>query len=221
MIKPEYGYNCLSITSGDLRLLKREEEIELSRRIKNGDISARNKLVEYNIRLIPSMIGEFKFPYYINLEEAKRVAEDALISAAKNYDPNNKWGAKFSTYACNAIFRGFQRLVINTARKFSREKNIGEENLESFAGDCNPYSPLDRKSLREKLNKRMENILSERERKVIEWRYLSESPLTLKEAGEIEDVSKERIRQIEFRALRKLSGSFDEKEKKELLGLLS
>lgn len=222
MIKPQYehNYNCLSITSGDLSLLTREEEIELSRKIKNGDISARNKLVEYNIRLIPSMLGKFKFPDYISREDAKISAEDSLISAATGFDPE-KWGTKFSTYACRAIFRGFQRLLMKTARKSSKEKNIGDENLEYLAGDYHPHYSLDRKSLREKLNRRMRAILSERERKVIEWRYLSENPLTLEEAGKIEDVCKERIRQIEFRALRKLKGALEENEKKELLSMLS
>ncbi|GAI43470.1 unnamed protein product, partial [marine sediment metagenome] len=93
----------------------------------------------------------------------------------------------------------------------SLEAPIGEEE-DSFLGDFVPddveETPIDIASnvvLREQLNNVL-NTLTEREREVLKLRFGLEDgyPRTLEEVGHIFDVTRERIRQIESKALRKL-----------------
>jgi RNA polymerase nonessential primary-like sigma factor len=196
-------------------LLTPEEEVALAKRIQQGDITARNKLVNHNYRLIPEMAKRY-LPSYIDKEKAREAGEDALIRAADRFNPQ-KYKTRFSTYACWAIINGFRTIRNKYHKKISREKNIGDEDnnyLENLVGaeDDKRLEEVDRASLRKRLLNDMKKVLSEREISILEKRYLSEKTQTLEQVGNYEGVCKERIRQIEFRALKKLQEYYKDEE---------
>lgn len=189
------------------KLLTPKQEIELGRRIyearKRGeiDIEARNEFVNRNYRLILGCYKRMNCSEYNSYDEFIVAGEDALIRAAELFDYTR--GFRFSTYATWAIWRRFQRVIKEITRQKSRKKNLEDNALDYLATSCDS-DRIEMKDLRKKINAEMKKRLSPREREIIRMRYLYYDRKTLEEAGQMFGVTKERIRQIEFRALRKL-----------------
>ncbi len=84
---------------------------------KNGDINARNTIIEHNLKLVKTILYKNYNLYYIEKDELFPVAYYALINAVDSYDVDKNY--KFSTYA--------YKCVINEINKFyNRKKNIIE-----------------------------------------------------------------------------------------------
>lgn len=95
----------------DHRLLEREEEAELCARCQAGDIEARNRMIEGNLRLVVSIAKKFQ-GRGVPFEDLVSEGNLGLIRAVERFDASI--GAAFSTYATwwirQAIFRAFERL---------------------------------------------------------------------------------------------------------------
>jgi RNA polymerase primary sigma factor len=99
---------------GRYPLLKAEEEIELSRRFLKGDLEAKKRLVNSNLRLVVSVAKRYaKRGEYFNVKFLDLVQEGTtgLIRAIEKYDP--KTGYKISTYAYWWIRQGITRAISN------------------------------------------------------------------------------------------------------------
>lgn len=81
---------------GKIKMLTREEEIELSKKALDNDVEARNRLVEANLRLVVSIAKKYSNRGF-TLGQAISAGQLGLIEAAAKYDYRK--GAKFSTYA--------------------------------------------------------------------------------------------------------------------------
>ncbi|MFH1541618.1 MAG: RNA polymerase sigma factor RpoD, partial [bacterium] len=248
---------------GKFPLLTSEEEIVLAKRIGAGDIRAKHKLVNSNLRLVVSIAKKYtgRGMLFLDLVQEGNLG---LIRAVEKFDYRK--GYKFSTYATWWIRQAITRAIadqartiripvhmvetINRLRKTSRqllqklgrkptekeiakksrlpiskvreiikvsqvplslEMPIGDEDssrLGDFVEDATVQAP-DEVVMHGLLRDDLENVmdtLTEREKMVLKLRFGLEDghPRTLEEVGRVFCVTRERIRQIEAKALRKL-----------------
>src|SRR5579885_218037 len=98
---------------GRIKLLTAKEEIELDRRIARGDMGAKKKLIQANLRLVVSVAKKYQgrgLPFLDLIQEGNL----GLIRAAEKYDPER--GYKFSTYATWWIRQGITRALADKSR---------------------------------------------------------------------------------------------------------
>ncbi len=249
---------------GKVPLLTSDEEIELAKRMLNGDEYAKAKLSEANLRLVVSIAKRYAGRTSMQFLDLIQEGNIGLLKAVEKFDPTK--GFRFSTYATWWIRQSITRAMADQARtiripvhmvetihKLTRVKRqllqelgrdptqeeiakamdvseekvaeiqkiaqepisidtpVGEEEdskMADFIEDDSVKSPVEvatQNLLREQLLGVIET-LTPREQKVIRLRYgLDDShPRTLEEVGKEFNVTRERIRQIEAKALKKL-----------------
>ena len=248
---------------GKVPLLTAEEEVELAKRMSEGDEEAKKRLAEANLRLVVSIAKRYvgRGMLFLDLIQEGNLG---LIKAVEKFDYQK--GFKFSTYATWWIRQAITRAIADQARTIripvhmvetinklvrvsrqllqelgrepspeeiaeelkmpvervreilkisqepvSLETPIGEEedsHLGDFIQDDNVPVPAEAAAqtlLKEQLNEVLDS-LTEREQKVLRLRFGMNDgrARTLEEVGKEFDVTRERIRQIEAKALRKL-----------------
>ena len=249
---------------GKVPLLSSDEEIELAKKMMDGDAAAKAKLSESNLRLVVSIAKRYVSRSNMQFLDLIQEGNIGLLKAVEKFDHTK--GFRFSTYATWWIRQSITRAIADQARTIrvpvhmvetinrltrvtrsliqklgrdptsseiaaamgipeerimeiqriamdpiSLETTIGDEEdskISDFIEDESAVSPLEAASqslLREQLLSVVET-LTPREQKVIRMRYgLDNShPRTLEEVGKEFNVTRERIRQIEAKALRKL-----------------
>lgn len=97
----------------NIPLLSPEQEKELSRESKKGDLKAREQLIRSNLRLVISIAKKYanKGLSFLDLIEEGNIG---LIKAVEGYDPSTGW--RFSTYATWWIKQAIRRAITNTAK---------------------------------------------------------------------------------------------------------
>jgi RNA polymerase primary sigma factor len=243
-------------------LLSHEEELELAKRVAEGDEEARKRLILSNLRLVISIAKRYVnrgLPLMDLIEEGNL----GLIKAVERFDYQR--GTRFSTYASWWIRQAITRAIasqgrtirlpvhildmlsrlVNVSRQLAQElgrqplireiaerMGVSEERIQElfefaqhptslqdevngFEDTCvgdliedkkgSPFEELERRFQKEEIMKLLEK-LTERERETIILRYgLRDGvPLTLEEAGKRFGVTRERVRQIEAEAIKKL-----------------
>jgi RNA polymerase primary sigma factor len=99
---------------GKYPLLTREEEVELAKRIESGDLAAKEKLINSNLRLVIKFARGYQ-GHGLSLQDLVQEAMLGLIRATEKFDYRK--GFKFSTYAVLWIRQAIQRGLDNTGRQ--------------------------------------------------------------------------------------------------------
>lgn len=261
---------------GGVPLLSNEEEKELAIAVENGDLEAKQRLAEANLRLVVSIAKRYvgRGMQFLDLIQEGNMG---LMKAVDKFDYSK--GFKFSTYATWWIRQAITRAIADQARtiripvhmvetinKLVREQRnllqelgqdptpeqiaermdmtpdkvreilkiaqepvsletpIGEED-DSHLGDFiedevieNPVDYTTRVVLREQLDEVLDT-LTDREENVLRLRFgLDDGKMrTLEDVGKVFNVTRERIRQIEAKALRKLRHPSRSKQLKDFI----
>ena len=176
------------------RLLCRSKEL-----LKEAE-NVRSKIVTANLRLVISIVKkrcrtvDDLFPF---ISEGNL----SVMRAADLFDYGR--GFRFSTYATWAIIQNLQRTFVNIAR--DRLRSTDEAKLEDISdGHIDEAETAHAIAVNKEVVTRILDKLPERERLIVELRFglNGREQHTLKRAGEVIGVTKERIRQLEQRAYR-------------------
>ncbi len=180
----------------DLELL--EQLLEQAQQVKNF-------LIRSNLRLVVS-IAKRHMTASSNFFEMVSDGNMSLFRAVEKFDYSR--GNKFSTYATWAIMKNYARSIPAEYTRLDRFRTGNDEMFDYSTDDRrNPYED-------QRTNEQQHNVimsilqqLEDRERSIIIQRFGLDDgtePLTLEQVGERHGVTKERIRQIETRALQKI-----------------
>ena len=224
---------------GREELVSPEEEVELSQRIRKGDQKALEKLTRANLRFVVSVAKQYQ-NQGLSLPDLINEGNLGLIKAAEKFDETR--GFKFISYAVwwirQSILQALaeqsrmidipQDKISDTLRVSGRHVSVdapfveGEDNslLDVIPNDDSPMA--DRGLVNESLSTEIERslqILTTREREIIKSFFgIGCQEMTLEEIGERLDLTRERVRQIKEKAIRKLKKPSASKLLKTYLG---
>ena len=248
---------------GEIPMLSREQELELVNRMAEGDMDARNSLIEANLRLVVSMANHYN-GLGLTFQDLIQEGNIGLIKATEKYDVSK--GYRFSTYATCWVKQAMTRAIANQGRAirlpahvsenlYKMKKVMGEltvalshepsiaqialamkipedqiktlmdhmddvSSLDVTVGEDedttigaliedttfeSPTASIEATDLYATINAVLDT-LGEREADILRYRFgmKGDRPHTLEEIGKIYDLTRERVRQLEDKAMRKL-----------------
>ncbi len=199
----KYEASCLRATLDEekpkVHVMSRIEELY------DQAVQTKNEIVAANLRLVVSIAKKHISPI-AGFFELVSDGNLSLMKAVEKFDYSR--GNKFSTYATWAIMRNFARSIPDEKRHRDRFRPSETEVFESTEDFRTSRSIEEKTQLeREHLVNYLMSELSDREKQILASRYglgWNDSPQTLRQIGADMDVTKERVRQIEIRALAKL-----------------
>ena len=174
-------------------------------KLHDKSVATKNEIISANLRLVVSIAKRHVGPVE-NFFELVSDGNISLIRAVEKFDFAR--GNKFSTYASWAIMKNFARTIPDEHRQRDRFRtSLAEMFGATEDARSDQYGQESAQTQREAQVEKILERLDEREQKIIMSRFgltRGQEPLTLKEVGAEMGVTKERIRQIEARALSKL-----------------
>jgi RNA polymerase primary sigma factor/RNA polymerase sigma factor len=182
-------------------------------RLSDEAVSTKNEIIRANLRLVVSIAKRHVTPTQ-NFFDLVSDGNMSLMRAVEKFDYGR--GNKFSTYASWAIMKNFARTIPDEHRHRDRFRTSQADLFSSTEDDrADPFEEEAVQSQREAQVDKILERLDEREQRIIIRRFglrRGQEPLTLKQVGAELGVTKERIRQIEARALSKLRKAAEEEK---------
>ncbi len=200
--------------------LSSKEEKKLLEEFKNGNINAKNKLIEHNLRLVAHIVKK----YYSNSEEQDdliSIGTIGLIKAINSFDVDK--GIKLATFASKCIeneilmyFRGKKKSSQEIS--FNEPIDIDSEGnplalIDIISEETDIADDIDLRIKSEMLYKYVSEIEDERERTILIMRYglYNTTPYTQKEVAKKLNISRSYVSRIEKKVLENLRRKFNVK----------
>jgi len=210
----------LRISSGSFpKPLGAKEEQELLERYQNGDMEARNKLIEHNLRLVAHVIKKY-YTASADQDDLISIGTIGLIKGVSTFKPAK--GTRLATYAARCIeneilmhFRAQKRLSAEVSLSETIETDKEGNSLalmDVISADNSEMEHVDMLDTEIKLHRLVAERLDPREREIIVMRYgLGDcKPLTQREIAKLCNISRSYVSRIEKKALEKLREGLDE-----------
>jgi len=202
-----------------------EQFLEWHRRFEHF----REYLVRTNLALVLAMAKRTRLG---DIDFAEIVSEGnmALIRAVDKFNVDR--GFKFSTYACRAILKAFSRTALKATRHRTRFPVEFEPDMEKSDWSDRKHDAVEEDcidELKQIVDRNLADLSNVEEtviRRRFNWQQHDDSPMTLEEVGQVIGVTKERVRQIQNKALAKIrlvleDGVLRTKPKGEVEGLVA
>lgn len=198
--------------------LSAKKEREYLEQYKKGDINARNKLVEHNLRLVAHIVKKY-YATQADQDDLVSIGTIGLIKAINTFDADKN--IKLSSYAARCVENEIL-MHFRNCRKSSSDVSLNEAIdtdkdgnpltlIDVLAVEENYADELDIKIKSEKLTEYINSALDEREKQVIIMRYglNGKDPLTQREVASKLGISRSYISRIEKKALFELRKKYE------------
>ena len=209
----------LRIAPGDSfpKPLTREEEKACLERWLNGDLEARNVLVEHNLRLVAHIVK--KYYQTDDADELISIGSIGLIKGINTYRPDK--GVRLATYVSRCIENEIL-MAFRARRKTAGDVSLSEaldtdedggglRIMDVIASEDDLADQIGSRELCRSLRENIDRCLDEREAKIIRLRYGLDgaNPLTQLETAEVCKISRSYVSRLEKRALEKLRAAME------------
>lgn len=188
---------------------------------QQGDKKALDKLIDRNKGIVYKLANKFyvEKTNSIDKEDLEQEGFIGLMAAAGKYKRDIKNPAKFTTYAVYWVYSKISRYVNqrSTNEETSLNIPIGEDGenelLDTIEGVDHGFENVEERLYIQKLHEELEEVMQKyntlQEREILKLRYgwNNVKPMKLREIGEVFNVSRERVRQSESHARRKIRNS--------------
>lgn len=205
---------------GLIPLLTPEEEKQLGWRARSGDYEAVKKLVESNLKFVVRVARKYS-GFGLALQDLIDEGNIGLIEAARRYDPgvstSIQAGKRMRPVSLNEVAeeigigrRELLDIMAISGVEISLNQPLDADRFETLENRLEkPIETVEQKLVDQSIRKSIRNsldLLSKKELEIIRLRFglLDDSPRTLKDIGNRIGLSRERVRQLQNRALRKL-----------------
>lgn len=200
--------------------LSRDEEAELFTKMKNGDMRARDKIIEHNLRLVSHIIKKY-YSSYEYPDELLSIGSMGLIKAVDSFKYD--FGTRFATYGARCVQNEIL-MFFRSKKKLNMEISINDTidvdkdgnpltYLDIISVEENIEGELDMKEYTSKIRELVDGVLLPREKQIIILRYglNGYKPLTQREVASHLGISRSYVSRIEKKVLEKLKASFGDK----------
>lgn len=202
------------------RPLTREEERQYLERWEQGDLEARNQLVEHNLRLVAHIIKKY-YAQSDDVEDLISIGTIGLIKGINTYKAEK--GVKLSSYVSRCIeneilmtFRGNRKsagdVSLSEALDVEEDGGNGLSILDVLAQEEDMTEQIGSAEICQRLRKVVDSVLTEREATIIRLRYGLDGtePMTQRQTAERCSISRSYVSRIEKHALEKLRAALGE-----------
>ena len=198
--------------------LSTQEEEQLLQGMREGDLSCRNRLIEHNLRLVAHVVKKYSNTMY-ETDDLISIGTIGLIKAVDSF--NSEKGIRLATYASRCIENELLMLM-RSSKKQSKEVSlfdpVGSDKEGNtiqlldicIAEETDIIEQMEEQQNLSKLRKYIDEVLTEREREIINLRYgmLDGKEITQREIADKLNISRSYVSRIEKKALKKLKAAY-------------
>ena len=200
------------------RPLSAEEEKECFEKIKSGDKSAKNMLIEHNLRLVAHIIKKY-YSNSVEQDDLVSIGTIGLIKASSTFDYDK--GTRFATYAARCIENEIL-MYFRNKKKYAQDISLSEpiecdkdgnalSIIDIMADEKSITEDIEEKLRAENLHKIIDSELLPREKEIIFLRYglMGKRAYTQREVAKKLAISRSYVSRIEKKAMEKLKAKLE------------